>query len=85
MIMVDLHCHLLDGLDGSPERFEEMERMLFQAAEQGIRHIAAMPHMAPEVQKLSRKLYQKKLTAVQVWVEAKSLPLNIWSGAAALP
>lgn len=42
--MIDLHCHILPGLDDGSESFEESLAMAAMAAGHGIRHIAATPH-----------------------------------------
>src|SRR5271155_2415319 len=42
--MVDIHCHLLPGLDDGPETIEESIEMAEMAVADGITHIAATPH-----------------------------------------
>jgi protein-tyrosine phosphatase len=42
--MVDIHCHLLHGLDDGPETIEESLEMAEMALADGITHIAATPH-----------------------------------------
>lgn len=42
--MVDIHCHLLPGLDDGPETIEESVEMAEVALADGITHIAATPH-----------------------------------------
>lgn len=42
--MVDIHCHLLPGLDDGPETMEESVAMAKMALADGITHIAATPH-----------------------------------------
>jgi len=42
--MVDIHCHLLPGLDDGPETMEESAEMAEMALADGITHIAATPH-----------------------------------------
>jgi len=42
--MVDIHCHLLPGLDDGPETMEESVKMAEMALADGITHIAATPH-----------------------------------------
>ena len=41
---VDLHCHMLYGIDDGAVSFEEMQKMLDMAYEDGIRHICLTPH-----------------------------------------
>ena len=42
--MIDLHCHILPGLDDGAENFEEALAMAAIAAGHGMRHIVATPH-----------------------------------------
>jgi len=42
--MVDIHCHLLPGLDDGPETMDEAVQMAEMALADGITHIAATPH-----------------------------------------
>ncbi|HVH60774.1 MAG TPA: CpsB/CapC family capsule biosynthesis tyrosine phosphatase [Candidatus Sulfotelmatobacter sp.] len=42
--MVDLHCHILPGLDDGPDSIEESLEMAETAIADGITHVAATPH-----------------------------------------
>jgi protein-tyrosine phosphatase len=42
--MVDIHCHLLPGLDDGPESMEDSVQMAEMALADGITHIIATPH-----------------------------------------
>lgn len=42
--MIDLHCHILPGLDDGSGSLEESLAMAAMAAHHGIRHIVATPH-----------------------------------------
>jgi len=42
--MVDLHCHILPGLDDGPGTMEESLRMAEAAIADGITHVVATPH-----------------------------------------
>ena len=42
--MIDLHCHILPGLDDGADTWEESLAMAAMAARHGIRHIVATPH-----------------------------------------
>jgi protein-tyrosine phosphatase len=43
--MIDLHCHILPGIDDGPETMEESVAMARRAVEDGIVHIVATPHV----------------------------------------
>jgi len=42
--MVDLHCHILPGLDDGPDKMEESLEMAKTAIADGITHVVATPH-----------------------------------------
>lgn len=55
MGFVDIHCHLLPGLDDGPARMEDSVAMLEMAARDGISHIFATPHYRPGLYGNSRE------------------------------
>jgi len=46
-LMVDIHCHILSGLDDGAESLDMSVAMAEMAAEDGITHIIATPHASP--------------------------------------
>jgi len=46
--MVDLHCHILPGLDDGPATMEESMAMAQSAIADGITHVVATPHSSNE-------------------------------------
>jgi len=42
--MVDIHCHILPGIDDGPDTWETTSKMCRMAARDGITHIVATPH-----------------------------------------
>lgn len=64
--MVDLHCHILPGIDDGPENIEESLKMAESAIADGISRVVATPHASneyffdyPRVQKLRDELRSK--------------------------
>ncbi|WP_315983498.1 CpsB/CapC family capsule biosynthesis tyrosine phosphatase [Aliamphritea spongicola] len=45
--MIDLHCHLLPGIDDGPASLEEAVELAAMAAADGITHAVATPHIHP--------------------------------------
>ena len=43
-LMVDIHCHILPGLDDGADSFEESVQMAEMAIADGITHVVATPH-----------------------------------------
>jgi protein-tyrosine phosphatase len=61
--MVDVHCHILPGLDDGPDTMEESLAMAESAIADGITHVVATPHSSsqfpfdyPRVQRLREEL-----------------------------
>ncbi len=46
--MVDIHCHILPGLDDGPDAMEISLAMAESAIEEGITHVVATPHSSNE-------------------------------------
>jgi protein-tyrosine phosphatase len=46
--MVDLHCHILPGIDDGPATMEESIAMAESAVADGITHLVATPHASSE-------------------------------------
>ena len=46
--MIDVHCHILPGLDDGPEAIEESLAMAESAIADGITHVVATPHSSTE-------------------------------------
>ncbi len=46
--MVDIHCHILPGIDDGPESWDDAAEMCRIASEDGITHIVATPHCNDE-------------------------------------
>src|SRR5258708_25792455 len=46
--MVDVHCHILPGLDDGPDAIEQSLAMAESAISDGITHVVATPHCSNE-------------------------------------
>src|SRR5260370_19110472 len=46
--MVDLHCHILPGLDDGPDTIEESVAMAESEIADGITHVVATPHSSDD-------------------------------------
>lgn len=45
--MIDLHCHILPGIDDGPKTIAQSVELVRAAAQNGITHIVATPHIHP--------------------------------------
>lgn len=46
--MIDVHCHILPGIDDGPDTMEESLRMAEAAISDGITHVVATPHASSD-------------------------------------
>ena len=54
-MLVDIHCHILPGVDDGAPDMETSRAMIRHAYEQGVRYIIATPHYRPEMFEPSMK------------------------------
>jgi protein-tyrosine phosphatase len=62
--VIDIHCHILPGVDDGAESWEIAEQMCSMAAADGITDIVATPH-ANDVYAFEREPHQAKLARLQ--------------------
>lgn len=74
--MIDLHCHILPGLDDGSESLEESLEMAALAADQGIRHIAATPHCITG----SAREVRSCVAMLQELLQEERIPVQIYPG-----
>lgn len=78
---VDVHHHLLHGLDDGPASPDETVRMLRQAARQGVIRLAATPHVRPGHAGFDMDLYRERLGQARALAAEEGLEIEIVSGA----
>lgn len=78
---VDIHQHLLHGLDDGPRTFEESLEMLDASYEDGVRTIIATPHVTPGEEPFPLDVYQKRLAAIDSYIQSNSLAIQVLAGA----
>ena len=62
---IDMHCHILPGVDDGAANMEETEKMLHIAYDEGIRCMIATPHYHPRRGHEHPDVLRKKLTLVR--------------------
>ena len=82
--MIDLHCHILPGVDDGASDLAEALEMARMAADSGVRTIVATPHCnipnSPRANFLGRDLLNR-FVAFRGAVEEAGIPLKIYGGA----
>lgn len=77
--MIDLHCHILPGIDDGAENAKESVKMARVAAEDGISHIVATPHIR---ETLHPPVFLKKnVTKLNEVLQKYQVPVEILCGA----
>lgn len=79
--MIDLHAHILPGLDDGPGSLDESLAMCEIAANDGIRVIVATPHTGNGVYNNHRESIISSLSILQKKIESAGLPIVLVPGA----
>jgi protein-tyrosine phosphatase len=78
--MIDLHSHLLPGVDDGPETLEEALDILRSAAADGVKVIAATPHVRDDFP-TTPEMIERGLDDVRRAVERERIPIRVVGGA----
>lgn len=78
--MIDIHCHILPGIDDGSSNMEETKKMLSLAMQEGIQAIVATPHWEAGMEEEWLKEYQQSFQAVQAYIEEEKLPIILYTG-----
>ena len=78
--MIDLHCHLLPGLDDGPKTIEESMALARAAVAAGTTTIVATPHVSEQYPNDSDSI-ATALATVRERLEAEGIPLQVKAGA----
>ena len=77
--MIDLHSHILFGLDDGAATLEQSLEIARAAVEDGIEVIAATPHVREDYPTTAAEMEQR-LAEVRQAVQAEGIPLDVRSG-----
>lgn len=77
--MIDLHCHILPGIDDGAENIKESIHMAKVAADDGISHIVATPHVRDTLH--PPDLLKKHVTRLNEELQKDQVPVEILYGA----
>jgi protein-tyrosine phosphatase len=80
--MVDIHCHILPGLDDGSDNIEESVRMARLAVDSGTKAIIATPHsnIPDSYQNYCDQRYIDTLKTLKERIKEENIPLQIYSG-----
>lgn len=79
--MIDLHCHILHGMDDGPPTLRESVEMCRMAAADGIGTVVATPHFTPGRYPWNGEAMQERLLELRHALHAENIPLTVLPGA----
>ena len=79
--MIDLHVHLLPGLDDGPPDPDESLEMCRLCWEDGVRTVVATPHIVREVYENDRASILQAAAGFQALLRERQIPLRVLPGA----
>lgn len=77
--MIDIHCHLLDGIDDGAKTLQESIEMARLAYEDGIRHIIATPHFCSSFM-TERDVQLQKIERLQRELDREGIAVTVSPG-----
>ena len=80
MQYIDIHHHIIHGVDDGPSDFNRTQEMLQRAHENGVTVIAATSHAMPGLQRFPLDAYLEHLKMAQEWSDAQGLGIRICNG-----
>jgi protein-tyrosine phosphatase len=82
--LIDLHCHLLPGVDDGPATLDESIAMARAAYDDGVRAIAATPHDSSWQARFkgvdARQVLQAQVAALQEALRQTGIDLALYPG-----
>ena len=78
--MIDLHCHILPGIDDGAENLEASIAMAKKAIDQGITHILCTPHHNNGKYINTKSSIIDHVSILQTEIDKRNLPLTLFEG-----
>lgn len=78
--MIDIHSHILFGVDDGPETFEQSMELLQNAVREGITDIIATSHVLHPLYEASLETTLQQVQQLQEMMKQQRIPINIHTG-----
>ncbi|TQR12709.1 tyrosine-protein phosphatase [Psychrobacillus soli] len=78
--MIDIHAHILPGVDDGAQTLAESMKLLEQAVKEGITDIIATPHAYNPHFDVPQSIVLEKVELLNAEIKKQNLPINIHSG-----
>ena len=75
--MIDLHCHLLPGIDDGPQTLEDAIELCRIAVADGVTHAIVTPHIHPGRWENTRQSIEQQCDKLQQVVNQQGIPLQL--------
>lgn len=79
--MIDIHCHILPGLDDGAESVDVSIAMAEMAVADGVTHIVCTPHITPGVYHNTSAGIAGQVAQLQGELDVRGIPLRLATGA----
>ena len=79
-MIIDIHSHILPGIDDGAKDMEETKEMLHLAVEEGISGIVATPHYSVEIEEDVLSIYEEAYQEVLRYMETHEIPVKLYRG-----
>lgn len=79
--IIDIHCHLLPGIDDGSKSWDESLRMAQQAVAEGIVAMIVTPHQLGQYSVTTGNQIRRLTAEFQERLEAAGIPLQVFAGA----
>lgn len=79
-MLIDLHCHILPGIDDGARDIEDSIEMAKMAVDDGISHILCTPHHLNGHFDNNRNEVIEKVASLQEELERQNIPLELYEG-----
>ncbi len=79
---VDIHCHVLPGVDDGAADVEQSQRMLRMAAQEGVCDIIVTPHYKAGRGRRNATCERVRtlVQEMQDWLDSESIPIHLYTG-----
>lgn len=79
-MLVDIHCHILPGIDDGAQTIEDSLEMARVAVSEGITHILCTPHHNNGVYLNPKHDVIKRVEALQIALDDEDIPITLFEG-----
>ena len=83
-MFIDIHHHLIYGVDDGAKTFEGTEKMIRQAVENQVHAIITTPHITPGQEPFDFDAYKAHLEETRQYLRAEGIDLTLYTGSEVL-